>query len=472
MKKREDKKVGSPTKPDRRDDLDLDDFEMVGHDESSSEDKLISENELNVDDFEFTITNETTQESILYDEYAPKIQWDINQGMNPVIMHKLYGLLADKNASFYLKNIEAEPAEEESDFYKFNSTENGNKVVLFKPGNIQATYATSSRNKNGGELTDGFVNALSTMMKICQNAETPIRFDIPFTEKPDNQKKGESHFVLLVVDYDPVKKTIMPQVLDSMGRGTVFDELGKFFQRKVRTTADEILNKTIKSLSDNLLDDMKVIELNRIAYDHQNRATEGNCGSYAFVSIFNTIQSFATGESMDEFVQSIPSSGLITSDSYLDAELRSEIQSCVNFRSFESELIDSSLKSIGEDKSMGYELKEFEDALNVYILTKESEAKKSKFNSSGNRESSKVTAAKLLIEVLHLIYEEQPVPYELFEQLKNIKSKLHHGRLGELINFHLEKSQHTSIDSLIFSTKKVTTHPFKKSKNFLTRFSV
>ena len=74
--------------------------------------------------------------------------------------------------------------------------------------------------------------------------------------------------------------------------------------------------------------------------------TEGNCGSYTFMTIFQAIYSFAHN---GERIIKMPAPGIITSDSYLTPSQVNEIENCVNFRCLDKIRTDNSLKNLSPE---------------------------------------------------------------------------------------------------------------------------
>lgn len=456
MKERNDKTTTSDKSGQKHDEeIDIDDFEKVNPTDALSED------ELDIDDFEEVgSTSVSSEEILLHNQYAPRVQWTVNAGMNSERMHKMYSLFTQKNTSFYLSNLESESFDDDTGAYTFKSSSNGDKVVLFKPGLRTATYTTSSKNDSAGEITADLGEILETVKSASNDSGVPTRFVVPMTEQPDDPKKGPQHAVLLVIDYDPKEQSITPRVLDSIGRNTLADSFSKFWRSKSQSTADAVLNEQIQAVFKQPPESIKANQLERIAYNHQNRATEGNCGAYTFVSIYHTVQSFVSGKPMQKFVSSIPSSGFISSDSYLNRQAKEEIEDCVNFRSLSADKVDDALAGIGKDKSMDYSLQEFKDALTNYKSLRQKEGERSSFSITGHQKDAKITAASLLIQALDVIQKDEQISDELYNQIHAHREELHNSRLGRIVNFHLQQSQFKTLDSLLFSTQKLEMDDF------------
>ena len=429
----------------------LEDFEII----ESPAKRKISDNSLDFHDFESVGNSEKSEEAILsIDEYAPRIKWNVNKGMNHQRMHKLYSLLTDQKSNFHLTKLTCKQSESTKKSYTFESKINNNQVVLFKPGFMQATYSSSNQDRDSGGLSHDLTDALTSMKNTCDKLETPTRFVIPINEKPIESQQGSEHSVLLVVDYDPRENSITPRVVDSIGRNTFADNYCRYWYSNDQSTADVILNDKIQEIFKHSSTGVKTEKIKRLAYNHQNRATEGNCGAYTFVSIYYTIQSFIDGKTWQEFARNIPKPGFITSDSYLNKNLKKEVEACINYRNKCSKEIDAALQSIDNTQSNRDGLKEFEVALKQYKFTNEKEAKKFQFNLFGYTKDKKKAAVESLLTIIQLIQKEKYVSFELYEQIVKYKAELSNGRLGMLTQFHLQQLQYKSINHLISSSKR------------------
>lgn len=388
---------------------------------------------------------EASQDSV----YKPKILWQMNRGLNQAYLHKLYGLLADKSSSLHAHEVTAIHDSENTvkDAYVFKNAHNNNKIVLFKPDNeVLAIYSTQKLTQTDSFLDDKFYSYLKATKIYCLSQRTPIRFILPFDEM-SNDLKGVKHSVLLVMDYDPNTKKLKPNIIDSIGRGNLADVIAKQAKGKDEATADNIIDESIQNIFNEKNDDRLTAEkIHRIAYNHQNRLIEGNCCSYTFRGIVHAIEAFSENKTIKQYTSEIPSSGIITSNSYLTSQQVKEIQDYINYKNITSSAIDKQMLNLNQDTSQNestYNLDDFIASLQAYASIRKKEKEKPLFSLSRYTQEDKVNAAKLLAEVL-----EKRDFSQIQNILKQYKLPLEEGRLGELVTFHLKKINCPNLSSL------------------------
>ncbi|MGX6642150.1 hypothetical protein [Legionella pneumophila] len=420
-----------------KDKLIVDEFEDLGELESDTDefDLLERDEKLHGD----TETDKTTY------IYHPETSWEVNKGMNSSRLHKLYSLFFDKSSAFYLGDdvsvLEEKPLK---GAYGFQSKKNDQQIFLFSPDSDYVAGYNVDAKSDAGWLNDKLNRRLSDISEFCSKATQPVTFIIPFVEMPTDITKGVQHQVLLTISYDPKSKLFTPTVYDSIGRDTYSESLSSYFKGKYRTTCDEILAQSIEKAVKGT--DFTPGKLTRVAYNHQNRLTEGNCGSYTFRTIKEVISSAAQGTEVK-----IPGSGYITSNSYLTSRHVQDIENCIRYRDLGVVDIESALT---EGKTLPTQLSEFIVALEDYAKLRSQQSEKSIMNFVGYSKTAKLTAVDLLIDILNDIKNKNEISESQYDKLAKQVDCLMDGSLGKLIQFHLKNLGAESLQKLVLSCVK------------------
>ncbi|HAT1658329.1 TPA: hypothetical protein JBL19_02775 [Legionella pneumophila] len=420
-----------------KDKLIVDEFEDLGELESDTDefDLLERDEKLHGD----TETDKTTY------IYHPETSWEVNKGMNSSRLHKLYSLFFDKSSAFYLGDdvsiLEEKPLK---GAYGFQSKKNDQQIFLFSPDSDYVAGYNVDAKSDAGWLNDKLNRRLSDISEFCSKATQPVTFIIPFVEMPTDITKGVQHQVLLTISYDPKSKLFTPTVYDSIGRDTYSESLSSYFKGKYRTTCDEILAQSIEKAVKST--DFTLGKLTRVAYNHQNRLTEGNCGSYTFRTIKEVISSTAQGTEVK-----IPGSGYITSNSYLTSRHVQDIENCIRYRDLGVVDIESALT---EGKTLPTQLSEFIVALEDYAKLRSQQSEKSMLNFVGYSKTAKLTAVDLLIDILNDIKNKNEISESQYDKLAKQVDCLMDASLGKLIQFHLKNLGAESLQKLVLPCVK------------------
>ncbi|CZH28433.1 TPA: hypothetical protein JBD88_14575 [Legionella pneumophila subsp. pneumophila] len=420
-----------------KDKLIVDEFEDLGELESDIEhfDLLESDKKL----FGDLETRKTT--SI----YHPETSWEVNKGMNSSRLHKLYSLFFDKSSAFYLgDNVSVLEDKPLTGAYGFQSKKNDQQIFLFSPDSDYVAGYNVDAKSDSGWLNDKLDRRLSEISEFCSKATQPVTFILPFVEMPTDITKGVQHQVLLTISYDPKSKQLTPTVYDSIGRDTYSESLSSYFKGKYRTTCDEILTQSIEKAVKST--DFTLGKFTRVAYNHQNRLTEGNCGSYTFRTIKEVISSSAQGTEVK-----IPGSGYITSNSYLTSQHVQDIENCIRYRNLGVVDIKSALT---EGKTLPVQLSEFIVALEDYVKLRGQQSEKSMLNFVGYSKTAKLTAAQLLIDILNDIKGKNEISESQYDKLVKEVDCLMDSSLGKLVQFHLKNLGAESLQKLVLPCVK------------------
>lgn len=394
-----------------------------------------------------TVVKQEVRESV----FAPELDWTVNTGMQNHRLSKLYSLFTDKHSLFHLGKDVSVLDEHLSGAASFQSKHNDQQIHLYTPSHSYvAVYNTDTKDGAGDFylMYDGsptFEDRLAEMAKHCATATMPTTFVLPYMEMPQNMSKGVQHQVLLTVTYDPQTKQMTPVVYDSIGRDTYTESFSTFWKSKQRSTSDELLNIAIKKAAAKHAPELTVNELSRAAYNHQNRLTEGNCGSYTFRTIKEVISSAANGTSV-----SIPGSGYLSSDSFLTSQHVQEIEGCIKYRTLKNSEINTSLTT-GNSLPVG--LSEFISALHTYEESRGKKPEKSMLNFGYSKEA-KTKAVSLLAGILQDIKDNKEIEPSQYRQLAAQFNCLMDGSLGSLISFHLNKQGFKTLNELVLPSLK------------------
>lgn len=405
----------------------FDEFDVLEHDEKSR-------SELEVEKTAFV--------------YRPETSWEVNTGMNTSRLHKLYSLFFDESSAFYLGN-DVTVSEEKplKGTYGFQSKKNDQQIILFSPDpDYVAAYNVDSKS-DAGWVNDKVNQRLSEISKFCATATQPVTFIVPCVEMPTNMSKGVQHQILLTISYDPKSKQLTPIVYDSIGRDTYSESVSSYFKGKYRTTCNEILNQSIKEAVKSTDSSLTVNDLGRVAYNHQNRLTEGNCGSYTFRTIKEVISATAQGTKVK-----IPGSGYITSNSYLTSQHVQDIENCIRYRTLGFVDVE---KSMTKGKLLPVQLSEFISALEDYGKLRALQPEKSRLNFAGYSKTAKLAAVELLTGILKDIKSGNEISESAYNKLIGQTDCLMDSSLGQLVQFHLKSLGVESLKQLALPHIKI-----------------
>lgn len=372
--------------------------------------------------------------------YRPETNWEVNTGMNSSGLHKLYSLFFDEKSAFNLgEDVTVSEKSPLESAYSLQAKHSDQQIFLFRPdgGNV-ACYDADSKSE-AGWLAEQLQKSLAEITAFCATTTKPTTFVIPCVEIPTNLSKGVQHQILLTLNYDPIKKQLTPTIYDSIGRDTYAESFSFYFKSKSRSTCDDIVNQSIKKAAKDVDSSLTVSELNRVAYNHQNRLTEGNCSSYTFRTIKEVVSSAAHGIPVK-----IPGSGYITSDSYLTATHVQQIQDCIKYRTLGFTDIE---RTMSEGSVSPTDLSEFISALEVYGQLRAQQPEKGMLN-FGYSKLAKLAAVELLTGILKDINDGKEISESQYIKLKEQTACLTDSSLGSLVQFHLKSLGAESLEQL------------------------
>lgn len=374
--------------------------------------------------------------------YRPETNWEVNTGMNSSRLHKLYSLFFDEKSAFNLgEDVTVSGKSPLEGAYSLQAKNNDQQIFLFRPdGDNVACYDADSKSE-AGWLDEQLKKSLAEITVLCATTTKPTTFVIPCMEMPTNLSKGVQHQILLTLNYDPIKKQLTPTIYDSIGRDTYAESFSSYFKSKSRSTCDDIVNQSIKKAAKDVDSSLTVSELSRVAYNHQNRLTEGNCGSYTFRTIKEVVSSAAQGTAVK-----IPGSGYITSDSYLTAPHVQQIQDCIKYRTLGFTDIE---RSMSEGSTSPTKLSEFISALEVYGQLRAQQPEKGMLNFVGYSKLTKIAAVELLTGILKDINGGKEISESQYIKLKEQTACLMDSSLGSLVQFHLKNLGAESLEQLV-----------------------
>ncbi|WP_309598899.1 hypothetical protein [Legionella sainthelensi] len=380
--------------------------------------------------------------------YRPETNWEVNNGMNSSRLHKLYSLFFDKKSAFNLgEDVIVSGKSPLEDAYSLQAKNSDQQIFLFRPDGGNIAYYDADSKSEAGWLDGQLAKSLAEITAFCATTSKPTTFVIPCVEMPTNLSKGVQHQILLTFNYDPIKKQLTPTVYDSIGRDTYAESFSSYFKSKSRSTCDDILNQSIKKAAKEVDSSLTVSDLNRIAYNHQNRLTEGNCGSYTFRTIKEVVSSAAQGIAVK-----IPGSGYITSDSYLTAPHVQQIQECIKYRTLGFTEIE---RTMNEGSASPTDLSEFISALEVYGQLRAQQPEKGMLNLVGYSKLSKLAAVELLTGILKDINDGKEISESQYIKLKEQTACLMDSSLGSLVQFHLKNLGAESLEKLVMPHMKL-----------------
>lgn len=249
------------------------------------------------------------------------------QGTSTWCMQKMYYLLQDPESLFFI-GTEGKYQGNYDYSLEFSSAKQG-RLMLFLPSDeLVAYYEKNKKDKRPAFEDSGFESYFEAIKQdISQHPQQNCRYILPICE---SGFKGYGHIVTMILDYDSQSRTLTPTVYDSIGRGTVVDELAQFFGGKKESTADTTLNLYLKQKFP------RISPITRIAYDHQNRRDNYDCGLYAFRVIKQAVVDFwQYGLGLVTIPGSINISDSDTN--FLTKEHIQEIHDCVNHKAFNME---------------------------------------------------------------------------------------------------------------------------------------
>lgn len=282
------------------------------------------------DDFDVM---EPSTSSQTYNQYE---RWDINKGFNPEIFQILIPQLAKRGESLFALNnvysIEPPDIQGKSHVvpFSFRTNDDRRNILYLPPTRID--FETYTRNEAFDEKENpDIAEYLKYIKESCPMLARKTRFIIPLNESP--KPKGVSHSILLCVDYDPATRSLTPVVFDSLTRGVV-SHLSKYVTWQQHKTCDTLLRSAFdKTFSS----DFTVSPLVRYAYGHQNRVSEGNCGSYTFRLAQMAADQYANYDTLKGLYDHIPTpNGWISADNFLTPAHVHEITRVVRANTSES----------------------------------------------------------------------------------------------------------------------------------------
>ena len=236
------------------------------------------------------------------------------------ISHEQTGLaiLSKESQAFSLLELHDLPSQ---DYLSFEHPDHGLLFLFIPEDQLTAHYRRSEGDPQIPIELTGFGACFHTIKQaISRSPNKHQRFIMPIYE---HGFKGYGHVVTLVIDYNATTKQLTPLIYDSIGRGTFSDIFATILKDKHESTADLTLQRYLTASFKN------IVPLQRIAYDHQNRRDNYQCGLFSFRTIFEAIKDFST-RGIGQL--SIPKSEnvLDTDTHYLKPDHIKAIESCVN----------------------------------------------------------------------------------------------------------------------------------------------
>lgn len=258
-------------------------------------------------------------------------------GTNLFHLKKLFYLFQDTKSQFALQsmiNFE-EFVQGSFTYFKLAHPENG-KIFLFFPESKMIIYPGSdpANKRKEKEAYEACFREIHHLLE--QNSKSNCRIVFPIAEP---NSFGRGHAVTFVLDYCADSKELTPVIYDSVGRGTFFDKIASMFAPKTSENTDSTLSVYLQTIFP------ESPPVKRIAYNHQNRITNKQCGLFSFRVMHHAIESFvSSGIGMLDIPKPVNFSD--TEDSFLSEAHIKEILDCVRNKKFTLDDIADGISNI------------------------------------------------------------------------------------------------------------------------------